>query len=137
MESNSTSTTGGPNSGTGTSGSSISSSGGGGGGDNGPAAAAAELVRGGSSGSGVSPPGEGGGIAGQIGNKLNSGQQQISPTQSEKSSTGGSKEQSGDNSGGDNLFKNGVTDLGESIVLLVYLVTCGGGEFRMNMIHFS
>ncbi|XP_021696334.1 kazrin isoform X1 [Aedes aegypti] len=110
LESNSTSTTGGPNSGTGTSGSSISSSGGGGGGDNGPAAAA-ELVRGGSSGSGVSPPGEGGGIAGQIGNKLNSGQQQISPTQSEKSSTGGSKEQSGDNSGGDNLFKNGVTDL--------------------------
>ncbi|XP_029726619.1 kazrin isoform X3 [Aedes albopictus] len=116
MESNSTSTTGGPNSG---SGSSISSGGGAGGGpgsDNGPAGAA-ELVRGGSSGSGASPPGSAGdassgGIAGQIANKLNSGQQQqISPTQSEKSSTGGSKEQSGDNSGGDNLFKNGVTDL--------------------------
>ncbi|XP_062553559.1 kazrin isoform X2 [Armigeres subalbatus] len=117
-ESNSTSTTGGPNSGSGTSGSSISSAG---------CAAidnslAAELVRAGSSGNGASPQGsvgEGGNVAvaaGQIANKLNpaqqQSQQQISPTQSEKSTgTGGSKEQSGDNSGGDNLFKNGVTDL--------------------------
>ncbi|XP_065092223.1 kazrin isoform X2 [Ochlerotatus camptorhynchus] len=100
-ESNSTSTTGGPSSGSS-----------GGSNDNGPAE---QLVRGGSTGSGSSPPGtagEGSG-AGQITSKLNSGQQQqqTSPTQSEKSSTGSKEQSGGDNSGGDNLFKNGVTDL--------------------------
>ncbi|XP_055630356.1 kazrin isoform X3 [Toxorhynchites rutilus septentrionalis] len=63
----------------------------------------------GSSGSGTSPPS---GEAGGGGGKLNSShqQQQSSPTQSDGSSAG-SKGQLGDASGGDNLFKNGVTDL--------------------------
>ncbi|XP_058459377.1 kazrin isoform X3 [Malaya genurostris] len=66
-----------------------------------------ELARAGSSGSGGSPPGAEA-MGGQISTKLSSGQQQqqqqISPTQSDRSSTG-------DNLAGDNLFKNGVTDL--------------------------
>ncbi|XP_055534532.1 kazrin isoform X3 [Wyeomyia smithii] len=72
-----------------------------------------ELARGGSSGSGGgSPPGGcGDTTGGQISNKLNFGSQQhTSPTQSDRSSSG-SKDQSGDNLTGDNLFKNGVTDL--------------------------
>ncbi|XP_058830102.1 kazrin isoform X3 [Topomyia yanbarensis] len=78
-----------------------SGSGGGGGGGGG----SSELTRVGSSGSGGSPPGGDGGTGGHISTKLNSGQQQqISPTQSDRSSTG-------DNLVGDNLFKNGVLDL--------------------------